>query len=206
MELQAQVTALEEEVGMLKGEIKAILQEVRVAILARENPFLSDDSERPVPSARSINPFDQNDVAPAPFPAPFVEMPVASPPPSFAAPAVVIQDTAPRPQASARSDQVAPDESSPVLKTSKRPLDLAALMVWVQEAAETFNHPEFVMLVTMASYADFFDEGLKQALIDMSQQIAREHPVKASLADFSVSLKQLESIRASSSSWQRQAA
>ena len=51
MELQAQLTALEEEVGMLKGEIKAILQEVRVAILARQNPFLSDVLDRPAPVA-----------------------------------------------------------------------------------------------------------------------------------------------------------
>ena len=42
MELGSKVTALEEEVAVLKGEIKMILQEVRTAVLARENPFAVD--------------------------------------------------------------------------------------------------------------------------------------------------------------------
>src|SRR5262245_33149352 len=42
MDLTAKIEALEEEVNLLKGEIKAILQEVRVAILTRENPVAVD--------------------------------------------------------------------------------------------------------------------------------------------------------------------
>jgi hypothetical protein len=197
MELQAQLTALEEEVGMLKGEIKAILQELRVAILARENPFLSNDLDRPGPAANPASLFDISDLPPVP--------PAAVPAPRTATPVVMAQEAAPQPALEAqpasrsKTDLPAVENSGPLLKTGKRPIDLAALMVWVQESAEGFSHSEFVMLVTMASYADFFDEGLKQALIDMSQQIARDPSEKASLADFSLALKQLESIRATSS-------
>jgi hypothetical protein len=37
--MEAKIAALEEEISILKGEIKSILQEVRTAILASENPF-----------------------------------------------------------------------------------------------------------------------------------------------------------------------
>ena len=193
MELQAQLTALEEEVGMLKGEIKAILQEVRVAVLARQNPFLSDDYDRAAPNAASSNAFTSG-AAHTPAPAP--TMPAVA---GEAAPApapVIAAEAAPR---TVKLAPFEPDEigaHGPILGTTKRPVDLAALMVWVQESAESFNHTEFVMLVTMASYADFFDEGLKQALLDMSEQVVRDHTAKASLADFSLALKKLEAIRA----------
>ena len=188
MELQAQLTALEEEVGMLKGEIKAILQEVRVAILARQNPFLSDNLDRPGSSATSmLNPFDLGDAPAAVHAAvPTVEAPAP----------VTASEAGPRVVKVADLGEVEVESAGPVLSSRKRPVDLAALMVWVQECAESFSHTEFVMLVTMASYADFFDEGLKQALLDMSEQVAREPATRASLADFSLALKKLEAIRA----------
>ncbi len=37
--MEAKLAALEEEINILKGEIKSILQEVRTAVLAAENPF-----------------------------------------------------------------------------------------------------------------------------------------------------------------------
>ena len=186
MELQAQLTALEEEVGMLKGEIKAILQEVRVAILARQNPFLSDDLDRPAP------------VVPSPSPIDAAQLPAAAPAIASVTNLAQNLEPAPAPRAFqiAASEPSEPEDAASPRMSSKRPVDLAALMVWVQESAETFSHTEFVMLVTMASYAEFFDAGLKQALLDMSEQVVREHSEKASMADFSLALKQLEAIRA----------
>jgi hypothetical protein len=199
MELQSQLTALEEEVGMLKGEIKAILQEVRVAILARQNPFLSDDLDRPATNGHSINPFDFNEVpvmpaAPAPVTPASAPAPAAEPQASAAT-----AEPAPRVVRLTALDSLEADLIAPRPAITKRPIDLAALMVWVQDCADSFNHTEFVMLVTMASYADYFDEGLKQALVEMSSQIAREHTTKPSLADFSLALKKLEAIRATAS-------
>lgn len=199
MELQSQVTALEEEVGMLKGEIKAILQEVRVAILARQNPFLFSESDRPAATAHSSNPFDLSDSPAAPAPAAPAPAPAAEPQAPTAA------ELATRVVKLAAIDSMEAEQAAPGPAITKRPIDLAALMVWVQDCADSFNHTEFVMLVTMASYADFFDEGLKQALVEMSVQISREHTTKASLADFSLALKKLEAIRATTGR-QRQAA
>jgi hypothetical protein len=47
MEQTDRIAALEEEVSLLKGEIKSILQEVRVALLSRENPFAGGILEAP---------------------------------------------------------------------------------------------------------------------------------------------------------------
>jgi hypothetical protein len=195
------VTALEEEVGMLKGEIKAILQEVRVAILARQNPFLFSDSDRPAAAAHSSNPFDLSDLPAAPAPAAPAPAPTTEPQPAPTAAA----ELATRVVKLAGIDSIEAEQAAPGPAITKRPIDLAALMVWVQDCADSFNHTEFVMLVTMASYADFFDDGLKQALVEMSVQISRENTTKASLADFSLALKKLEAIRATTGR-QRQAA
>ena len=50
--MEAKIAALEEEISILKGEIKSILQEVRTAVLASENPFAGGGSFRaPAPSS-----------------------------------------------------------------------------------------------------------------------------------------------------------
>lgn len=187
MELQAQLTALEEEVGILKGEIKAILQEVRVAVLARQNPFLSDDLGRPAPIPASLTNPDSGDAPAVPMPSEAIE-PADAPAPMVSATSRVARLSA--------EESEEPDSHTPTAGRARRPIDLAALMVWVQESAENFSHTEFVMLVTMASYAEFFDEGLKDTLIEMSEQVQRDLTTRASMADFSLALKKLESINA----------
>ncbi len=42
MELTEQLGTLQDEVKLLKGEIKAILKELRTAVLSSDNPFTMD--------------------------------------------------------------------------------------------------------------------------------------------------------------------
>jgi hypothetical protein len=56
MELTAQMAALEDELKVLKGEIKSILTEIRTSVLTRDNPFAPETGvpvfrpvERPLP-------------------------------------------------------------------------------------------------------------------------------------------------------------
>ncbi len=93
MEITQQISTLQEEMKLLKGEIKSILKEVRTALLTKDNPFSPDAG---LPTFRTIGRTggdampdvqatdDQNDATmalePPPGPAPFE--PSAAPPPS----------------------------------------------------------------------------------------------------------------------------
>jgi len=60
MEITAQISALEEEIKILKGEIKSILTEIRTSVLTRDNPFAPDAGvpvfrpvELPIPGSQT---------------------------------------------------------------------------------------------------------------------------------------------------------
>lgn len=76
-ELTSQVKILEDEVALLKGEIKAILTEIRTAVLSRDNPFtagggggFSDDqhASAATPQSPSAEPQALAPEPPAPTP------------------------------------------------------------------------------------------------------------------------------------------
>jgi hypothetical protein len=77
MDLEARVTALEDEVGILKGEIKSVLLEVRTAFLAQNNPFTSPQLMAPPAPAPAPTP------PPAPAPAPETDSPAPAPIPAI---------------------------------------------------------------------------------------------------------------------------
>src|SRR3972149_2481031 len=63
MEITAQISALEEEIKILKGEIKSILTEIRTSVLTRDNPFAPDAG---VPVFRPVElPIPGSQAAPA---------------------------------------------------------------------------------------------------------------------------------------------
>jgi hypothetical protein len=200
MELQARVTALEEEVGILKGEIKTILQEVRVAILARENPFLEEAGEGPV-SAANVNFFALDEPPPvrpvmseAPAqPAP--ASPVAATPPAAAA---NVEPTPIRTAARIEATEPEPVFEAPQARTASdagiRPLDLAALLTWVQETTERFSESDFAILLSIGTYGDLIDDELKETLMELSQQLPSNESHKASLSEFTLALQQLSAL------------
>lgn len=66
MELTAQISALEEEVKVLKGEIKSILTEIRTAVLTQDNPFAPEAGvpvfrpvERSLPASQPLDEGNQ---------------------------------------------------------------------------------------------------------------------------------------------------
>ncbi len=52
MDLTNQVATLQDEVKLLKGEIKAVLKEIRTAVLSQDNPFSSDSG---TPAFQPVN-------------------------------------------------------------------------------------------------------------------------------------------------------
>jgi len=185
MELQPRVTALEEEVGILKGEIKAILQEVRVAVLARQNPFTDHAVEAPG-SAPAVNVFTEIPAAP-------IE-PVAPPPPP----------TPLRPIARTEDPveelwMPEPDPSSSVHPSinqqGTRPLDLAALLTWVQAVSERFSEADFAILLSIGAYGGMIDDDLKDTLLELAQNLPSDEAHRATLPEFTLALQQLEALR-----------
>jgi hypothetical protein len=187
MELQARVTALEEELSIIKGEIKSILQEVRVAVLARQNPFNEDNfGTTPSPAGAgwpsSDEPFS-NQPAPAPTAAPAI--PATAPLHVIAA--------QPAPQAPAEPD---PTSEQAMSVRSSGTLDLAGLLSWLQETAEQFNSSDFKMLVQLAAYGGLIDGGLEESLVELAETVSGSSTRKASLPEFALALQKLEAVRA----------
>ncbi len=192
MELQAKVTALEEELSILKGEIKAILQEVRVAVLARQNPFLDDDFAGPASTrsgAATGWPADEpfmSDAAPAPTP---IAVPVPAP-----LQVVNGKAAAPPPQQS-QPEMELPVATTEAIKASGT-LDLAGLLSWLQETAEQFNPSDFRMMIQLAAYGGLIDGGLEQSLVELGESVSGSDARKASLPEFALALQKLEAVRA----------
>ena len=189
MELQAKVTALEEDLSILKGEIKAILQEVRVAVLARQNPFLDDDFSAPEPRSAATTgwptdePFQLDTTRPAP-----VALPVAPTVQAVGARPAAL----PAPQPDVASDV---EEPLPPSKPSGT-LDLAGLLSWLQETAAQFNQSDFRMLIQLAAYGGLIDGGLEQSLVELGGSVSESEARKASLPEFALALQKLEAVRA----------
>lgn len=93
MELTNQVATLQDEVKLLKGEIKSILKEIRTAVLSRDNPFSvgleavqvpneqsreSTPAQEPALPAPAPKPIEPAPIVPAPL-APGAQMPPISP-------------------------------------------------------------------------------------------------------------------------------
>ena len=185
MELQARVSALEEEVGILKGEIKAILQEVRVAVLARQNPFMDHTIEAPA-SAPGVNVFTE-------IPALPVEPVTPPPPPTPLRPIARTED--PVEELWLPEPDVSPSAHSSVTQQGTRPLDLAALLTWVQDVSERFSEADFAILLSIGAYGGMIDDDLKDTLLELAQNLPSDEAHRATLPEFTLALQQLEALR-----------
>jgi hypothetical protein len=198
MELQARVTALEEEVGILKGEIKAILQEVRIAVLARQNPFMDHVTDAPA-TGPSVNVYTE--VPPTPAPAEPVAPPAASPTPLRP----IARSEDPVEQLWSQEPDVTPAraESAPA---GPRPLDLAALLTWVQDVSERFSEADFAILLSIGAYGGMIDDDLKDTLLELAENLSSDESHRATLPEFTLALQQLEALRDSAPASRRRSA
>lgn len=98
MELTNQVATLQDEVKLLKGEIKSILKEIRAAVLSRDNPFVSDGP---------VSFSSPQSSAPA-----AIETP-AAPPPAEAVAQAIDSQPVPPPPAAAPAAAPAPEPPAP---------------------------------------------------------------------------------------------
>lgn len=188
MELTSQLANIEDEIKLLKGEIKSILKEIRAAVLNSDNPFTNPSSSAQLsPSPEPVA------AAAAEEPTPFAPRPVevASaetahvPPPTgspFAGPVPL------RPDASAHQ------ESSEGQRTSL--LTIAALLVWAEDAIGALGARRFRFMLELAFFGELLSPEIRDVLRDASEIWAKDsdsdQPVNVN--ECLLQLRQLEAI------------
>ena len=193
MELGSKVTLLEEEVAVLKGEIKTILQEVRTAVLARENPFAAGVHENlQIPTPQ---------VEPAPLPA--NQEPAAQQP--EAPPKVVQLASAPEPaQPDATTPFLGRDETDAARPMASKPpanrrwsvASLATLIAWTQETAARMDASDMDILLSLARYGGLIDTELEATLLKLSTPLFETDPQprQKGVGEYLLALRELSAL------------
>jgi hypothetical protein len=220
MELTAQMAALEEEVKLLKGEIKTILTEIRTAVLAHDNPFApgggvpvfrpaersAADDEPPAEAQE-----EADDSSPEPEPEPPPQRAAASEPEEWP-PAVAQVETPPpqprvepvEPAASPQSGSIrpapAPDPPpapiAPVVQERSWSVQtIAGLVAWADETASRLGTAHLQMVLELARFADLIPSDAEEPLLKVIKLASsRKDSAAASVNDCLVALRQLEAI------------
>src|SRR5581483_551380 len=195
--MEAKLAALEEEISILKGEIKSVLQEVRTAVLASENPFGGGAFARPVPIAA--------EPPASPTAAPVQPQPEAAPPPEPPPAPPVAADSRPHAVTDA-APPIAPQGpvASPAAHAAPAPSRylpdvhaLAALLTWVEETRERLDETRYRIVLRLARYGALIDPDLEATLLEAGGTVASGEPAaRPSVNDSIVALRQLEAILA----------
>ncbi len=199
MEITSQIANLEDEVKLLKGEIKSVLKEIRAAVLSQDNPFSMNAISLTSPSA--------SPALAQPVPPPAHEAaPQGSPPLSFPAP--------PRPEVAAEPPQIfheepaarrrAPEAARPredapdPADDDKRPslLTIASLLGWVEDTLISLGPCRFRLTLELAYFAELLSPEVRDVLRDLPQlwPDATEPERPLSVNECLLVLRQLEAI------------
>lgn len=211
MELGSKVTALEEEIGVLKGEIKTILQEVRTAVLARQNPFSVDYSENlPVPALAQVPPPSAE--PPTAAETPPSEAPPSEVPPSEALPSevpsnvvqlksaagVALQEIPPATPFQGRDETDAPHaiNRDPQARQRWSVGSLATLIAWTQETADRMDASDLDIVLSLARYGGLIDEELESTLTKLSAPLFQDdsQPRPSGVTNYLLALRELSAL------------
>ncbi len=192
MELGSKVTVLEEEIAVLKGEIKTILQEVRTAVLARENPFAMD--------AHGLQIAAQ---VPTPAAEPAHEPAAAEP---EALPKVIQLHSVPEPEQletthrsfSGRDETDAARRHASSLPENRRWSvgSLATLIAWTQDTATRMDASDLDIVLSLARYGGLIDAELEATLTKLSTPLFEKNPgpKPAGASDYLLALRELSAL------------
>jgi hypothetical protein len=191
MELGSKVTALEEEVAVLKGEIKTILQEVRTAVLSRENPFAVDAYE-PLP-------------VPTPPPASHPQEPAEAEKPPKVVQLESVPDAGPLREQSLVSQHPAAVETdaarpqAPAPQGGKRRWSvgaLATLMAWTQDVTSRMDANDLDIVLSMARYGGLIEEELESTLTKLAAPLfpTQQEKRRTGVSDYLLALRELAAL------------
>ncbi|MGB6896482.1 MAG: hypothetical protein WBF37_11165 [Dehalococcoidia bacterium] len=181
MEINAKIAALDEDIKVLKGEVKTILKEIRTVLLSQDNPFASGSGgpvfkpqERPVkPSALDSEPETEEPETPTEAAAPVPE--VATPPPAVAP---VPAEAAPPPASQVAPPQAEPPATAPMSAAQPVPAEpapawslmtIASMAAWAEDAAAALGSQRLQIILDLAEFAGLVPEELKEALLKLTK-------------------------------------
>ncbi len=195
MEITAQISALEEEIKILKGEIKSILTEIRTSVLTRDNPFAPEAGvpvfrpvELPVPGSQttaegereaevgsSAAASGQTAASEQAEPTPQVTQaePVAHQPASERAPIAALQplpapavsDTG-NPGTSRRAGRAPqPDPPEEAADAPWSVHTIAGLVAWADETASRIGPTHLQMVLELARFAGLIQRDAEEPLL-----------------------------------------
>jgi hypothetical protein len=190
MELGSKVTQLEEEVAVLKGEIKTILQEVRTAVLARENPFAVETYDPmlvpgpvtpPAPVVEPAAPPKVVQLNAAPDPEPQTEYHTPSPPASVAQLMEPMRSAAPN---------AVPGQRRWTMGS------LATLIAWTQDVTARMDANDLDIVLSLARYGGLIEPELEATLTRLAaplfpQDQERRH---VGASDYLLALRELSAL------------
>ena len=213
MELTQQVSTLQDEVKLLKGEIAAVLKELRTALLNQDNPFAieapppfrpvrSEGSETTQSGGVETPDWAERELAAEGLSAPPDTVPseqaptgegvepesIARPTPLPVAPA----PAGPTPQAA-----VSPQEPSPAPRRWTV-LTVASLASWTEDALGALGPQRFQIVLELASFAGLLPADVRDALKTIAQAMpesgGEEQERTMNVNTCLVLLRQLEAI------------
>ena len=209
MEITHQIANLEDELKLLKGEIKSVLKEIRAALLNQDNPFTSNS-----PGLRTggVAPASLPDVGPAPadvlplHPSP---PPAQEPAPSpFATPPPVAQhDQHAEPQHAVPISEPAA-AAQPIPLHGQRPADdepfeprtslltIASLLAWVEDALASLGARRFRLMLELAYFAELLSPDVRDVLRDVAEIWANDQEPEGpvSVNECLLQIRQLEAV------------
>jgi hypothetical protein len=188
MELTSQLANLEDEIKLVKGEIKSILKEIRAAVLNSDNPFSNPTALKQVaPAAPPVDPDAPEEATPfVPRPvdvgngAAAVSQPVPVGDSPFAEPV----------QLRAEAHDAVPERPRTSLLT------IAALLAWSEDAIAVMGARRFRFMLELAFFADLLSPEIRDVLRDAADAWSKDsdsdQPV--SVNECVLQLRQLEAI------------
>ncbi len=189
------LAALEDEVKIIKGEVKQVLTEIRSAILAKDSPFEDDAAQR---SLRPVHIVPA--VAEQPARVEQVEpsqeaVPQSGEQASGAPARAEAQHRATQPGALATlspATVVEPEYFRPPRTPSWSLLTIANIASWAEEALERVGAQRLNVLLDLCEVSGYLTSEERGALNGITALEASEPMVRASAGDVAVLLNQLE--------------
>lgn len=204
MEITSQLANIEDDVKLLKGEIKSILKEIRTTVLTSDNPFSANTSSIRASASASASipdagpaPVDPSDASsagtqePAAFSPRPVELPV--PQPRGEPPRDVPQNQA------SFAEPVSLHSEAPAREAPAEPTSLftiASLLAWAEDAISTLGARRFRLMLELAYFAELLSPEVRDVLREVAEIWSKkdEPDQPVSVNECLLQLRQLEAI------------